>query len=226
MTSFTSTPKIQFTRTAESDNYMTPPDVWEHIKHLVPKEKTIWEAFYGDGSSGQIWRDFGYDVIHKPVDFFTHDYGDIVVSNPPFADGIIGRIFERLFKLDKPFILLMPVQKIQTKYYAEAVKGKKVQIVLPPKRLGFQKWDAKTGEKKKVSYPVECAYYCYKINLPEDISFLRHGKTMPKKRKTLPIPPKKRKTLPIPSRRPRVERHNLSRDHPAYIQPKRQCKIY
>ena len=34
------------------DDYMTPKYAWENIKNYIPKDKVIWEAFYGDGNSG------------------------------------------------------------------------------------------------------------------------------------------------------------------------------
>ena len=34
------------------DDYMTPKYAWENIQHLIPRDKVIWEAFYGDGESG------------------------------------------------------------------------------------------------------------------------------------------------------------------------------
>ena len=37
---------IQFNN---DDDYMTPKEVWESIAHLLPKDKVIWESFYGDG---------------------------------------------------------------------------------------------------------------------------------------------------------------------------------
>ena len=33
------------------DDYMTPKYAWENIQHLIPKDKVIWEAFYG----GKKW---------------------------------------------------------------------------------------------------------------------------------------------------------------------------
>ena len=35
------------------DDYMTPKSAWENIKQYIPKDKVIWEAFYGDGQSGR-----------------------------------------------------------------------------------------------------------------------------------------------------------------------------
>ena len=37
------------------DDYMTPKHAWEDIKQYIPKDKVIWEAFYGDGESGS-WK--------------------------------------------------------------------------------------------------------------------------------------------------------------------------
>jgi len=67
---------------------MTPKYAWENIQHLIiPKDKLIWEAFYRDGSTSgqQHLKELGFDVIHKTVDFFQHNLGEIVVSNPPFS---------------------------------------------------------------------------------------------------------------------------------------------
>ena len=66
------------------DDYMTPKYAWEWIKYFIPKYKIIWEAFYGDGGSGKIITDLGFNVIHEETDFFTNSMGDVIVSNPPF----------------------------------------------------------------------------------------------------------------------------------------------
>ena len=40
------------------DDYMTPKGAWENIKHLIPQNKVmIWEAFYGDGKSGDYLKE-------------------------------------------------------------------------------------------------------------------------------------------------------------------------
>ena len=51
-------------------DYMTPKSAWTAISHLIPKDKLIWEAFYGDGNSGKYLTELGFDVIHEEVDFF------------------------------------------------------------------------------------------------------------------------------------------------------------
>ena len=53
-----------------ADEYMTPPSAWEAIKQYILKNKVIWEAFYGDGKSGDALRTLGFKVNHDEVGLF------------------------------------------------------------------------------------------------------------------------------------------------------------
>jgi hypothetical protein len=152
------------------DDYMTPKYVWENIKTFIPKDKVIWEAFMGDGKSGEYLTELGFNVIHEPIDFFDNDKGDIIVSNPPFSK--VKEIMKRLLVLDKPFILILPSSKINTSYFREW-KDKHLQIIIPRKRIHFYKLvDGKQSEKQKNACNFDCFYYCYKMDLPNDIVWL------------------------------------------------------
>lgn len=144
------------------DSYMTPKYAWENIIEYIPKDKIIWEAFYGDGKSGTHLSQLGFNVIHEPIDFFENDKGDIIVSNPPFS--LCKPIMKRLLVLDKPFILILPSSKINTQYFREW-KDKNLQIIIPRKRIQF----IKNGNELKNCCNFDCFYYCYKMNLPNDI---------------------------------------------------------
>ena len=72
----------------------------------IPRHLTLWEAFYGDGMSGEHLAELGFDVIHEDLDFFTHDLGECVVTNPPFSE--LPRVLARLRELGKPFVVIMP----------------------------------------------------------------------------------------------------------------------
>lgn len=155
------------------DDYMTPKSAWENIKDFIPKNKKIWEAFYGDGNSGNYLQELGFDVIHEPVDFFENNLGDIIVSNPAFS--IKKQVFQRLKKLDKPFIIICPSSTINTQYMRELFSDSEypIQIIIPRKRIQFIKLvDGKIPENYKSVCNFDCFYFCYKMDLPRDIIWL------------------------------------------------------
>lgn len=152
------------------DDYMTPKYAWENIKQFIPKDKIIWEAFYGDGKSGNYLTELGYTVIHEEVDFFENDLGDIIVSNPPFSHS--KEVMARMLILDKPFIMILPSSKINTSYF-RAWKDKGLQIIIPRKRIHFTKLvNGVVPDNWKNSCNFDCFYYTYKMNLPKDIIWL------------------------------------------------------
>ena len=150
------------------DCYMTPKSAWENIQQYIPKDKIIWEAFMGDGKSGQYLTELGYNVIHNDNDFFLSNEGDVLVSNPPFSKS--KEIMYRLKELDKPFILILPCSKISTQYFRENFKDtdNPLQIIIPRKRIQF----VKNGNETQNKCNFDCFYYAYKMNLPRDIIWL------------------------------------------------------
>jgi hypothetical protein len=96
--------------------------------------------------------------------------GDVIVSNPPFSKS--KQVMERLKLLDKPFILILPSQKINSGYMRNTFK-EKLQIIIPPKRIHFIKLvNGVVPENWKNACAFDCFYYCYKIDLPNDITWL------------------------------------------------------
>ena len=152
------------------DDYMTPKTAWENIIEYITKDKVIWEAFYGDGRSGEYLRELGFNVIHEDVDFYENNLGEIVVSNPPFSQS--KKVMDRFLELDKPFIIIFPASKICTSYM-RAWKDKGLQIIIPKKRIHFQKQiDGVIPDNYKSSCNFDCFYYCYKMELDKDIIWL------------------------------------------------------
>jgi hypothetical protein len=150
------------------DDYMTPKSAWEAIQQFIPADKIIWESFYGNGDSGRYLQELGFNVIHENIDFFENDRGDIIVSNPPFS--LKKEVMERLIKLDKPFILIMPSSTLNCTYIRDNLKDK-LQIVVPRRRIQFNKLEnGKLLNTNKCNF--DCFYYCYKMGLPRDIIFL------------------------------------------------------
>ena len=155
------------------DDYMTPKYAWENIQQYIPKDKIIWEAFYGDGKSGEYLTELGFNVIHNDNDFFESNEGDIIVSNPPFSKS--KDIINRLKLLDKPFIIIMPCSKICTSYFRDNFKDSKdpIQIIIPRKRIHFEKHiNGEIPNNWKQQCNFDCFYYCYKVGLERDIIWL------------------------------------------------------
>lgn len=160
------------TKTFEKhDDYMTPKSAWENIKHLIPKDKIIWEAFFGNGESGKYLTDLGFNTIHKEIDFFENNLGDIIVSNPPFSKS--KDVMKRLKELDKPFILILPSSKINCSYIRDNYKNSKLQIIIPRKRIQFIKLvNGEVPKDYKSKCNFDCFYFCYKMGFDNDIIFL------------------------------------------------------
>ena len=154
------------------DDYMTPKHAWENIKQFIPTDKVIWECFYGNGKSGEYLTELGFNVIHEKVDFFENDLGEIIVSNPPFS--MVKDVLKRMKELDKPFIMIMPSSKINTSYFRDFFGGdKKLQIIIPRKRIHFDKLlNGEIPINYKSVCNFDCFYYCYKMNLKNDITWL------------------------------------------------------
>lgn len=154
----------------KSDEYNTPLHAWKDIKQYIPKDKIIWEPFYSNGASGTHLKKLGFTVIHKNVDFFQNNLGQIVVSNPPYSKT--KEVLTRLKFLDKPFILILPVSKITTQYFRGIFKND-IQIIIPKKRIHFEKLvDGIVPKGWKSSCYFDTFYYCYRIGLDNDITWL------------------------------------------------------
>tara|TARA_R100000734_G_C3318422_1_gene112558 strand:+ start:4334 stop:4840 length:507 start_codon:yes stop_codon:yes gene_type:complete len=155
------------------DDYMTPKSAWDNIKEYIPKDKIIWEAFYGDGKSGQYLQELGFSVIHEAVDFFENNLGDVIVTNPPFSKS--NEVLTRLKELEKPFIVIFPASKICTQYVRNLFANSEdpLQIIIPRRRIHFTKLvEGEVPEGWKNCCNFDCFYYCYKMNLPRDIVWL------------------------------------------------------
>ena len=73
--------------------------------------------------------------------------------------------------IQKPFIMILPCQKMCYQYFKSFGKdNKELQIIIPKKRINFN-YEGK-DESKKSSANFDCFYYCWKMNLENDITFL------------------------------------------------------
>ena len=150
---------------------MTRRSTWERIAHLIPRDKVIWEAFKGDGGSASILRDLtGCEVISNDEDFFTHNRGDIVVSNPPFSKK--KETLQRCKDLNKPFILLMPLLVLMTRYFADMFRDDPdIQVIISPSRICYEKTEG--GVRTDAGRPsFDSVFICWRMGLLHPFTFL------------------------------------------------------
>ena len=132
-------------------------------------------------NSGDIWSHWGYDVIHEDIDFYKEDRGDIVISNPPFSGA--EKVLDRLINvLDKPFILLMPADRLNRQWFIKNyINNPHLMFLAPSKRPAFCKvvdGNIVNFKRGQQTSGFSCYFYCYKMadklqmNIPIDKNLL------------------------------------------------------
>jgi len=162
---------LKSNRTPKGDNCFTPYYAVEPLLEFIPKHYKIWCPFDEPWSAFyQVFKANGYKVewgsITEGKDFF--DYFppcDIIVSNPPYSKK--DDIIERLYALNKPFAMLLPVASLQSKRRYEQFK-KGLEILAFDKRVEF--FTDGNFEKQKGQCHFASAYFCRDV-LPEKLMF-------------------------------------------------------
>lgn len=157
-------------QTKESDELYTPTYAIQPIVKYIPKDKTVWCPF--DTEDSLYYKNFkegGYDVIKSHIDtgqdFFEYEPEkyDVIVSNPPFS--IKDKVIKRLYELDKPFAILLPLNSLQGatryRYFKQGV-----QLLSFDQRVGF--YDKNHLDKPVEGSPFASAYFCRNV-LPKDL---------------------------------------------------------
>lgn len=103
--------------------------------------------------------------IDDGKDFFKYepDNYDVIVSNPPFS--IKDQILRRLYELNKPFAILLPLNSLQGKNRYQYFKNG-IQLLSFDERIGYHNCDNMT--KPIEGSPFATAYFCRDV-LPKDL---------------------------------------------------------
>ena len=160
---------LSLTTGDKCDDYTTPKDAFEMLLPYIDTSNIIYEPFYCEGLSAQYLTELGYNVIHKNEDFYEnwskYDF-DIIITNPPYSSKV--KVFKELYKIDKPFAVLVPVSTI-TKLFLKQIFNQhldKIGMIVPPKRIHF----IKGGVQSKRNW-FDVVWITYKIDLPTPITF-------------------------------------------------------
>jgi hypothetical protein len=160
-------------RLVENDIYYTPKIIFENILHYLDPTKLYLDPFFGNGSNIENLNELGISCVGFNIDYFDAlrdlQY-DVIITNPPFSKNILIPFLYNLSALDKPFVLVLPITKIFSKYFKTAFRQyKNIQIIIPSKRMSFID---PTSSNNKSNPSFVCCYIAYRMNLPQDIIFL------------------------------------------------------
>lgn len=133
---------------------------------------TIWCPFDTEDSEYvKIFRQEGYNVIATHIDnnqnFFYYEpeeQYDFIISNPPFS--IKDDIIKRLYELNKPYAILLPVPSLQGQKRFPYMKN--CQALIFDKRINYYMSSDKKQVQKGVSFG---SFYLCKDFLPQDLIF-------------------------------------------------------
>ena len=158
----------------ESDEVYTPREaVIPILKYLPPISSIIiWCPFDTDDSEYvKVLKEVGYKVINSHIDygqnFFFYEpeeHYDIIISNPPFS--IKDDILKRLYELDKPYMILLPIPALQGQKRFKYIKN--CQALIFDKRINYFKNKETKEIQKGISFG---SFYLCKNILHKDLIF-------------------------------------------------------
>jgi len=156
------------------DERYTPPILVKPILKYIKPNSTIWCPFDTKDSEFVILlKEQGHKVIYSHIwfgqDFFEYEPSenyDYIISNPPFTLKL--EVLERLYKLNKPFAILLNIECLNYQIVGNYFLDKPLQLLIVDKKVSF---DGNTSS-------FNTSYFCNKV-LPRDLIFthLEHNNT-------------------------------------------------
>ena len=153
-----------------NDECYTPHYAVNPLIKYISSQLTVWCPFDTINSAfvNELFIN-GNKVIFSHIndgkDFFNYEppYYDIIISNPQFH--IKDAVLKRLYELNKPFAMLLPVNTIQGvtryKYFKNGI-----QLLVFDQRIGFHNLNNMITTVE--GSPFASAYFCRDL-LPKDL---------------------------------------------------------
>ena len=154
----------QNTQIFKDDDYETTENILKDLLPFIEDHNIIYDPFYCDGFVINEWNKLNKKCINEKKDAFNREHPkdfDILISNIPFSCK--EKCVELGFKLNKPFIMLMPIDTLGSKWIKKYFN--KLEFIIPNGRYNFYK---KNQEKKSSSW-FDTMWICYNINLEHKI---------------------------------------------------------
>ena len=156
------------------------------INPLIPflnKYKIIWDCAYGKGHLAKAFNKKGFKCIGREELDFLNDgeyseewnKSEIMITNPPYS--IKDKFLEKAYSLGKPFAFLMPLTALEGIKRGDLYNKFGIQLIIPNRRIDFI-----TPNGGKSAW-FQVAWFCYKLNLPKDLMFIKLNKLQIKEKK-------------------------------------------
>ncbi|EKX53412.1 hypothetical protein GUITHDRAFT_46531, partial [Guillardia theta CCMP2712] len=124
-------------------------------------ELMIYDPYYCNGLVAQNLRDRGFQhVYNKNEDFYeavkqgTTPPFDVLVTNPPYSNDHIERLFSFCSSCEKPWMVLVPNYVYTKDYYEKMLKsGVRPFYVIPPNRYEYISPAGARGSREKKTSP-------------------------------------------------------------------------
>lgn len=160
--------KLKIQMNGRSDEFQTPKEAILPLLPYLKKDWVIWECAWGGGSLAKHLREKGFKLKGNPKEDFLElahlDY-DCIVTNPPYS--LKYEFLAKCYKLGRPFALLLPLTALEGKKRGELYRKYGIQLIIPNKRINFI-----TPSGKGSGAWFQVAWFCWKLNLPNDLNFV------------------------------------------------------
>ena len=146
----------------KDDDYETGSAILETLTPYLEKDKIIYDPFYCNGLVIEEWSKLGFKCINEKKDAFNREHPefDYMISNIPFSCK--EKCVKLAIELKKPFILLMPIDALGSKWIKKYFD--KLQFIIPNGRQQF----LKNGKQTNKCW-FDTMWLCSGINLKENI---------------------------------------------------------
>ena len=176
--------KLNIQSNGRSDNFQTPKEALNILLPYLNKNWQIWECAWGKGNLYQFLQDVGFKVLgtdingdygHK-LNFLTETMSfpfDCIITNPPYS--LKDKFLERAYQLNTRFAFLMPLTTLEGKKRGELYQKYGIELIIPNKRINFI-----TPSGKGSGAWFQVAWFCWKLNLPNQLNFVNLTPTQPR----------------------------------------------
>lgn len=156
-----------------SDRYWTPDSALVPIVKYLRDYTTLWDPAAGNGNITRFFKKEGFNVVgtdisrNKNQDFLIikpPEDVSCIVCNPPFS--LKKQFIERCFELKLPFVLLVPLNCLETQGVRRILSKNKFSIIYPPKNVDYIMPDAPPGKVSRAFF-----YSVWLTNIPKVKSY-------------------------------------------------------